>query len=112
MKFIVDHNLPPRLARLLDQRFPGTSHTLDLAFDRLPDIKLWEYAKMNGFHLITKDGDHFQLALLRGAPPKVVWVRIGNAPTSAVLALIERHLDTIEKFLLEEGPTVLALGEG
>lgn len=111
MKFIVDHNLPPRLARLLEQHFRGTRHTLDLDFDRMPDTELWQYAKDNGFHLITKDGDHFQLSLLKGAPPKVVWVRIGNAPASSVLELIKRHLDTIEDFLNEDGPTVLALGE-
>ena len=84
---------------------------MDLGFDRLPDTKLWEYAKDNGFHLITKDGDHFQLSLLKGAPPKGVWVRIGNAPTSAVLDLVKRYLDSIENFLKEDGPTVLALGE-
>ena len=88
VKFRVDHNLPSRLVHVLDERFPSTVHTMDLGFDRLPHTKLWEYAKDNGFHLITKDGDHFQLSQLRGAPPKVVWVRIGNAPAAAVLELI------------------------
>lgn len=110
MKFIVDHNLPPQLVRVLVERFPGTTHTMDLGFDRLPDTQLWEFAKEHDFHLMTKDSDHFQLSLVRGAPPKVVWIRIGNAPIHMVTSLLERHLDDIETFLRNETSTLLALG--
>ena len=42
----------------------------------------------HGFVPVSKDNDFRQLSFLRGAPPKVVWLRIGNAPTQAVVDLL------------------------
>ncbi len=76
----------------------------------MPDTALWQHARANRFHLMTKDSDLTQLSLLRGAPPKVVWIRIGNAPAHAVADLLERHLEDIERFLRDGATAILALG--
>lgn len=109
MKFIVDHNLSPKLVPHLADRFPGTVHTLDLGFDRTTDHELWRFAKENDFHVLTKDTDFERLGLLRGAPPKVIWLRVGNAPTHAVLELLDKHHADIVTFLNSEEGSVLAL---
>ncbi len=110
MKFLIDHNLSPRLVRHLKDRFPGCIHTEDMGFGRTADTDLWKYASDHGFSILTKDTDFEQLSILRGAPPKVVWLRIGNAPTRAVLELLDRHHADIVAFLQEEERTLLALG--
>ena len=110
MKLLVDHNLSPKLVRHLAERYPGTVHTLDLGFDRTPDHELWLFAKRNGFHVLSKDADLERISLLRGAPPKVIWLRIGNANTQSVLELLDAHQADIEAFLNNEEGSVLALG--
>ncbi|MEO8588356.1 MAG: DUF5615 family PIN-like protein [Flavobacteriales bacterium] len=110
MKFLVDHNLSPKLVHHLKDRFPGSVHTLELGFERTPDHDLWRYASEHGFNILTKVTDFEQLSMLRGTPPKVVWLRIGNAPTRIVLSLLDRHYADNIAFLQDEERSLLALG--
>lgn len=41
MRFLVDQNLPPRLARVLEARFPGSKHVIHLRMDRARDHAIW-----------------------------------------------------------------------
>ena len=112
MKFLIDHNLSPTLVRHLKDRYPGSVHTSDLGFDRTPDHSLWNYARENGCSILTKDTDFEQLSLLRGAPPKVVWLRVGNASTQGVVDLLAAHQGDIAEFLRDGERSLLALGPG
>jgi len=58
---------------------------MELHFERTPDKGLWTYAADHGFSILTKDTDFEKYSLLRGAPPKVVWLRIGNASNKEVM---------------------------
>ena len=109
MKFLIDHNLSPKLVKELQETFPGTLHTLDLQFDRTPDIEIWKYAIENEYHILTKDTDFEQLSMLCGTPPKVVWLRIGNAPTTTVKDVLRKYLDEIMEFLNAPERSLLAL---
>ena len=109
MKFLIDHNLSPKLVKHLAATFPGCTHTEMLGFDRTPDHDLWRYAREHGFSILTKDTDYEQLSMLRGAPPKVVWLRIGNAPTSRVLDVLAKHHAAIVDFLRDEDRSLLAI---
>jgi predicted nuclease of predicted toxin-antitoxin system len=109
VKFLIDHNLSPTLALHLKDRYPGTVHTMDLGFDRTADHDLWHHARDNGFNILTKDTDFEQLSLLRGAPPKVVWLRIGNSTTLKVRDLLDRHHADIEEFGKDSERSLLAL---
>ena len=111
MKFLIDHNLSPRLVHHLANAFPGSVHTSDLGFDRTPDHDLWRYAKEHGFGILTKDTDYEQLSILRGAPPKVVWLRIGNSTTHDVLGLLQKHHHAILEFLRDEERSLMALSK-
>ena len=109
MKFLIDHNLSPTLALHLKDRYPGSVHTMDLGFDRTADHALWHHARENGFSILTKDTDFEQLSLLRGAPPKVIWLRIGNCTTRQVPALLDRHHTDIADFERDAERSLLAL---
>jgi predicted nuclease of predicted toxin-antitoxin system len=110
VKFLVDHNLSPKVADHLQANFPGSVQTMALGFDRTSDHDLFRYAKENGFHILTKDTDFEQLSLLRGAPPKVVWLRVGNASTRVVMHLLDIRQVDILQFLEDEQRSFLALG--
>jgi len=67
----------------------------------LPDETVWEYARQNGFDLVTKDSDFSELSVLRGSPPKVIWLRIGNCTTvRAAFPRIQAFLTASEEHCL------------
>jgi predicted nuclease of predicted toxin-antitoxin system len=59
--------------------------------------------------LVSKDTDFYQRSLLHGAPPKVVWVRIGNAPMRAIAGLLRGRYLLIRRFYEDREATFLTL---
>jgi predicted nuclease of predicted toxin-antitoxin system len=58
LKLLVDFNLSPKLIPALAELFPGTVHVKTLGFDgETPDETIWEYARAEGFALLTSDRD-------------------------------------------------------
>jgi predicted nuclease of predicted toxin-antitoxin system len=42
------------------------------------DVAIWQYAKLNGYVMVSKDTDFQQRSLLHGAPPKFIWLRVAT----------------------------------
>jgi hypothetical protein len=72
---ILDQNLSPRLVSRLVDRYPDSNHVYPLGLDRVPDHEVHEYARSEGFLLVTKDTDFSDLCMLCGFPPKGIWIR-------------------------------------
>ncbi len=68
MKLLFDHNLPPALVSRLQDLYDGSNHVYRLNLDRVADTDVWEYAKREGFLIVTKDADFSDICLLRGFP--------------------------------------------
>ena len=98
MKLLLDQNLSPRLVGLLSERFPASLHVRDLELQRADDAEVWDYAKDNGFAIVSKDADFHQLSFLHGHPPKVVWLRIGNCSTGDAATLLSDSHEELEAF--------------
>ena len=62
------------------------------------DSDSWYYAQHHGFALITKNTDMIDLCVLRGVPPKVLWLRIGNCTTPQVREVLAQNDDRIRRF--------------
>lgn len=84
MKLLLDQNLSRKLVPHLQQAYPGTSHVYLLGFHKWADSEIWRYAQYNGFTIATKNNDMVDLCVLRGAPPKVLWLRVGNCATELI----------------------------
>jgi len=91
MKLLFDENLSPKLPRLIEKQFPASLHVRDCGLKGQPDQKVWEYARDNGFTLVSKDGDFYQRSVLLGGLPKVVWLCLGNCTRNQLLDLLLRH---------------------
>ena len=91
MKLIFDENLSPKLPRLLDSQFPDSVHVRDCGLKGQSDQAIWEYARAHGLTLVSKDGDFYQRNLLFGAPPKLVWLCLGNCTRQQLLFLLLKH---------------------
>lgn len=86
MRFLVDAQLPPALARYLTQDGHEAFAVRDLALRNADDEVIWDRAKSGGFVIVTKDEDFVQMVWRFGPPPQVMWLRIGNATNRALLA--------------------------
>jgi predicted nuclease of predicted toxin-antitoxin system len=91
MKLLFDENLSPKLPRLLAKQFPESAHVRDCGLKGQSDQAVWEYAQTHGFTLVSKDGDFYQRSLLLGAPPKLVWLCLGNCTRTQLLNLLLAH---------------------
>ena len=61
------------------------------------------------YTIVSKDSDFHQQSFLRGHPPKVVWVRVGNCSTNAIISLLRLHHDAVLKFEQDETVSFLTL---
>lgn len=109
MKLLFDENLPPRLTEALSAEFPDSGHVHALGLGAADDTTVWEYARAHGYVLVTKDADFHDLSLIRGQPPKVVWIRRGNCSTSELFVLLGKHVAALRELESDPAQTVLVL---
>ena len=109
MKLLLDQNLSYKLIADLESTFPGTSHVYPLGLDQSPDTEVREYAGQHAFTLLTKNTDLVDLCVLRGAPPKILWLRLGNCTTTLVRDVLMRNEPRILAFGENESDVVLSL---
>lgn len=57
MKLLFDQNLSPRLPQVLADLYPESSHVSFHALDQASDYAVWEFARQEGFTLVSKDTD-------------------------------------------------------
>ena len=98
MRLLFDQNLSRRLVQQLATEFPDSKHTSCLGLEQADDLIVWDYARVNGLMIASKDTDFLHLALLRGHPPKVVYLEIGNCPTEAICKLLKDSQQRIKQF--------------
>lgn len=109
MKLLLDQNLSFRFLDRLSEEFPGSTQVRLVGLERATDSHVWDYAKQHGFTIITKDMDFYEMALLRGVPPKIVWLRCGNVTNRYLLALLQRETVVIKTFIEDPESTCLEL---
>jgi predicted nuclease of predicted toxin-antitoxin system len=110
LKLLFDENLSTTLPRELGDLYPGSAHILAIGLGGAPDRAVWERAIADDMVLVTKDQDFQRLSVLRGSPPKVVWIRLGNCATADVVRLLRFRSEQIAVFVDSLGIDFLALG--
>ena len=66
--------------------------------------------KENGFVIVTLDKDFADLALQRGTPPKIIWLRCGNSTVAEVeRSAAAQDFADIEKFESHPDAAVLEI---
>jgi predicted nuclease of predicted toxin-antitoxin system len=109
VKLLLDENLSRRLVSRIEDLFEGSVHVESLGLLQSPDTAVWEYAKANGFSILTADSDFHELATILGTPPKVIWLRGCDYSTAVAEELIRGQAIRIAEFLEEPERAVLIL---
>ena len=98
MRLLFDQNLSFKLCRRLSDIFPESSQVRLLGMERADDRSVWEYARANGFALVSLDADFADLAVILGPPPKVIWLRRGNQTVEIIEKMLRDHAEVIAAF--------------
>ena len=61
MKLLFDHNISHKLVEHLADLFPGSEHLRNINLHEADHRTVWEYARANGFAIVSKDEDFHQL---------------------------------------------------
>jgi len=109
MRLLLDQNLSFKLIDIITSAFPGSKHVNDFDLVRASDASVWSLAKENDFAIVSKDADFASPALLRGQPPKLIYIRIGNCTTDRIGQLLLDSNDVIKGFLGDPVESVLTL---
>ena len=112
MKLLFDQNLSDALVARLSDLFPESSHVKAEGMAEASDAEIWLFAKRQAFTIVSKDSDFQQRSLLFGAPPKVVWLRVGNCPTSRIATLLRKHSVSLHTFEMDPQQSFLVLAPG
>ena len=109
VRFLIDAQLPPALARHLATLGHEAEHVGDAGLLAASDERIWDHAVASGAVLVTKDEDFVtKRALNKHSGPAVIWVRIGNTTRQALIARLAAALPAIIE-ALERGETVLQI---
>ena len=93
-----------RLIAALQDLFPGALHVRLLGMAEADDLAIWNYAKTHNLVIVTQDSDYADWNKLRGAPPKIVWLRCGNASVDQIHRKIRHAAERIR--MMDKDPDV------
>lgn len=110
MKLLFDQNLSYRIIQSLELLYPGSSHVRLEGFEQADDETIWNYARDNGYVIISKDADFHQRSFVRGFPPKVIWIRCGNSSTTKIENILKENYLAIQEFCGDPVHAFLIIG--
>lgn len=99
MKLLFDQNISFRLLKKIEHVYPEAKQVRELNLENESDIKIREYARDNNFTIVTFDADFFDLSNLKGHPPKIIWLRMGNTTTHNPEKVFIEKKELISDFL-------------
>lgn len=109
MKLLFDENLSFRLVAALADIYPDSRHLREIGLLGADDLRIWSYAAEHGFLLASKDTDFYERSLVFGAPPKIIWLRIGNSTVNETITLLRSQYIVIRHFAEDAIATFLPL---
>jgi predicted nuclease of predicted toxin-antitoxin system len=80
--------------------FPLAKQLRELGLENYSDRSIWDFARKEDYTIVTFDSDFFDLNLILGTPPKIIWLRIGNATSEDIIQLFRQNFDLITEFLV------------
>lgn len=109
MPLLFDQNISFRIVKEILSGFPGSKQLREVGLEGKQDQEIWDWAKKNGFSVVTFDSDFVDLHLLRGFPPKVIWLRLGNSSTRRITSILIAKSEEIHEFLKNDIEGILKL---
>jgi len=101
MKLLLDQNISFRIVNKIQDIYPGSKQVRELGLENSKDSFIWTYARQNEYCIVTFDTDFYDLGLVKGSSPKVIWLRIGNTSTQNIEKVLRKNFELIKTFLTD-----------
>ncbi len=98
MKLLFDQNISFRIVKRIISIFPDSHQVRELGLEEASDITIWNFARKNEYTIVTFDSDFYDYTVVRGIPPKVIWLRLGNTSTKVIRDLLISKVKQIQEF--------------
>ena len=99
MKLLFDQNISPKIAKQIESDFSGSYQVRHVGLEDASDSQIFDFAKENGYAIVTFDADFVDLNIIRGIPPKIIWLKTGNLTTKAISTLLQKNKSSLIEFL-------------
>ena len=109
MKLLFDENLSDRIVQRVEDLYPGSAHVKSYNLTRADDGLIWSFASQHSFVIVSKDADFHQRSLVFGHPPKFIFLRVGNCPTSRITEVLRSNFVIISAFDADLVASILIL---
>jgi len=104
MKLLFDENISHKILKKIDSVYKESFHCNSIRPLLKNDLEIWEYARNNNFSIVTFDEDFYEWMVLKGFPPKIIWLRTGNTSTNDIANSLNLKVESIKEFL--ENPDI------
>ena len=112
MNLLFDQNVSYRIIKLISELFPGARQVRELQLENATDLEIWTYAKSNHYCIVTFDADFIDISNLKGHPPKVIWLRLGNTSTKFIAEKILEDHQIIREVIRNDEDAFLERNKG
>ena len=110
MKLLLfDQNLSPRLIERLADIYPDSMHVFSLGLGDAMDVDIWLYARDHNYMIVTKDADFCEFGIIKGFPPKIIWIRRGNCSTQDIEIILRENFSAISDLSEDQETGILTL---
>jgi len=110
MKLLLfDQHISPRLVNSLVDIYPNSVHVSTIGMSSALDIEVWQYARDNDYMIVTKDADFSEFGVIKGFPPKIIWMRRGNCSTREIETILRENYLAISNLSEDDEVGILTL---
>ena len=109
MKLLLDENISRRLLPALAPTFPGSSHVVLEGLGQASDVEVWQFAKLHGLVVVTKDDDFTALSSLYGRPPCLIKLSVGNCDNDQVARILLSQCEQLDAQFADPGVSMVEL---
>jgi predicted nuclease of predicted toxin-antitoxin system len=109
VKLLLDADISFRVVGTIVAAFPGSAHLRDVGLMQADDMAIWRYAKDQGYAIVTLDSDVYDISLVRGWPPKIIWLKPPDTASATITLAVLGHVSEIASFLAAPAAACLIL---
>jgi len=109
VKLLFYENLSHHMVEALRDLYPGSTHVRDVELKEADDLTIWSHAIEHDYVIVTKDSDFPERVLINGAPPKILWLQLGNCSTAEIETLLRVRVHEIKAMDADDDTVLLAI---
>jgi predicted nuclease of predicted toxin-antitoxin system len=109
MKLLLDENLSRRVIPFILDNYQNSTQVALIGLEKANDRTIWEYAIENDYVITTRDADFYEMSILLGQPPKILWLRTNNQTKAETIRSLVDNQEAIEYALFTEKKACIEL---